>query len=87
MLITFFISPANSASLGFSQNYSLNKKYFTVMGILAWKVYLLIRIDIECAVSNAEDFGDFSEDMIGDFFEGFGEVFSSDAGLVVLIIS
>jgi hypothetical protein len=47
----------------------------------------LIRIDIECAVSNAEDFGDFSEDMIGDFFEGFGEVFSSDAGLVVLIIS
>jgi len=58
-----------------------------IMRILSWKVNFLILIDKKSAVSNAENFVDFSENMIRNFLECFCEVLSFDKCLIVLIVT
>jgi len=47
----------------------------------------MILVYKKCAVSNAENFVNFSKNIIRDFFESFGEILSFDKCLVVLIVT
>lgn len=57
------------------------------MGIFACEVNFLVLVLEKSAIADAEDFFDFSQNLVRDLFKCFSKVFSFQVNLVPLIVS